>query len=285
MSCIPGCVCYNVKVYSTEQRSYYIPYSLLRNVVYAFTLRSRSASRFLLLRSCACIILDMSSVNGEAESEELGSAPSTTELMRARLRPRGRAGQHLVPVVKKIRIRRGRGVATSDKRQVIRAEEDKKEAEQVKDKVSAKEKTEGGERDNRDTHKQVHIPTLQRTDSSYLMTAATKDCTNDCSDRDQESGRSLETEYPKPSSNYEKTQRRLARQKQLDDMRTREAALARAERLKRRRGLLLATHPSKKSRECKVMWKEESSLVEVFRYSLSPCPSSRGSTLEPEELD
>ncbi|CAI8025840.1 hypothetical protein GBAR_LOCUS14903 [Geodia barretti] len=221
----------------------------------------------------------MSTVNGEAEGEELGSAPSITELMRARLRPRGRAGQHLVPVIKKIRTSRRRGVATSDKRQVRAKEEDKKEAKQMKDEASAKEKTEGGEGDN----EQVHIPTLKRTDSSYLITAATKDCSNDCSDWDQEIARPLETEYPKPSSNYQKTQRRLARQKQLDDMRAREAALARSERLKRRRGLLLAAPPSKKSRERRVMWKEESSLVEVFQYS--SCPSSRGSTLEPEELD
>jgi hypothetical protein len=234
-------------------------------------------------------------------------------------------------------------VATSDKRQVRAEEEDKKEAKQMKDEASAKEKTEGGEGDNNDIHKQVHIPTLKRTDSSYLITAAckegdnedthkqvhiptlkrtdssylitaackegdnedthkqvhiptlkrtdspylittaAKDCSNDCSDWDQESARPLETEYPKPSSNYQKTQRRLARQKQLDDMRAREAALARSERLKRRRGLLLAAPPSKKSRERRVMWKEESSLVEVFQYS--SCPSSRGSTLEPEELD
>ena len=138
---------------------------------------------------------------------------------------------------------------------------------------------EGGDGDNGDTHKKIHIPTLKRTDLSYLITAASKDCSKDCSDWDQESARSLETEYPKPSSNYQKTQRRLARQKQLDEMRTREAAEARAERLQRRQGLL---PPSKKSRECRVMWKEESSLVEVFRYS--PCPSSRGSTLEPEEM-
>ena len=180
----------------------------------------------------------MSSVNGEAESEEFGSAPSTTELMRARLRPRGRAGQHLVPVIKKRRTSRRRGVVTSDKRQLRAEEEDKKEAKQMKDEASAKENMEGGDGDNGDTHKKIHIPTLKRTDSSYLITAASKDCSKDCSDWDQESARSLETEYPKPSSNYQKTQRRLARQKQLDDMRTGEAALARAERLKRRQGLL-----------------------------------------------
>ena len=98
----------------------------------------------IIVHSIPMYILDMSSVNGEAESEELGSTPSTTELMRVRLRPRGRAGQHLVPVIK---TSRRRGVTKSDKRQ-LRAEEDKKEAKQVKDKASAKEKTEGGEGDN-----------------------------------------------------------------------------------------------------------------------------------------
>ena len=40
-----------------------------------------------------------------------GEAPSSVELMRARLRPRGRRGQQLVPVVQKLRPGRGRGVA------------------------------------------------------------------------------------------------------------------------------------------------------------------------------
>ena len=80
----------------------------------------------------------MSSANGETESEEFGSAPSTTELMRARLCPRGRAGQHLVPVIKKRRTSRGRGVVTSDKRRLRAEEEDKKEVKQMKDEASAK---------------------------------------------------------------------------------------------------------------------------------------------------
>ena len=85
------------------------------------------------------------------------------------------------------------------------------------------------------------------------------------------------SEYPQPSTNYQKMQRQLARQKQLEDMRARESAEAREERFLRRQGL--SKSPEKKQGRRHLTWKEEPDLVEVFVYS--PC-SSRGSTLEPE---
>ena len=91
-------------------------------------------------------------------------------------------------------------------------------------------------------------------------------------------GDTVELEYPQPSTNYQKMQRKLARQKQLEDMRAREMAFAREERFLRRHGL------SKSPEKCKqkhLTWKEETDLVEVFVYS--PC-SSRGSTLEPDDI-
>jgi hypothetical protein len=89
------------------------------------------------------------------------------------------------------------------------------------------------------------------------------------------------SEYPQPSTYFQKMQRQLARQKQLQDMRAREAAEAREERFLRRQGL--SKSPEKKIQQKRhLTWKEEDDLVEVFVYS--PC-SSRGSTLEPELLD
>ena len=142
------------------------------------------------------------------------------------------------------------------------------------------------ESDKDDREETVHIPKLVRTQSHHYLTA-TFSCdvsaelpnTSTTSDEETDHG-SPETEYPKPSSNYQKMQRRLARQKQLEELHAREAALAREERLMRRRGLL--TTPPKKADERRVMWKEEEDLVEVFQYS--PCSSSRGSTLEPEDI-
>lgn len=87
-----------------------------------------------------------------------------------------------------------------------------------------------------------------------------------------------EWEYPQPSTNYQKMQRQLARQKQLKEMQAREAAYAREERFLRRQGLSKSPEKHKQKR---LTWKEESELVEVFSYS--PC-SSRGSTLEPDEI-
>ena len=89
-----------------------------------------------------------------------------------------------------------------------------------------------------------------------------------------------EYEYPQPSTNYQKMQRQLAREKQLEGMRAREAAYAREERFLRRQDLSRTPERSG-DRRC-VMWKDENSLVEVFAYS--PCSSSRGSTLDPDDI-
>ena len=89
-------------------------------------------------------------------------------------------------------------------------------------------------------------------------------------------------EYPQPSTNYQKIQRHLARQKQLADMRSRETTLEREQRFLRRRGLLGQQGRNDNEHVCRrVRWKEESELLEVFCYS--PC-SSRGSTLDPDEI-
>ena len=87
-------------------------------------------------------------------------------------------------------------------------------------------------------------------------------------------------EYPQPSTNYQKRQRQLARQKQLDDMRAREMAAAREERLLRRRGFTKSPEKGVGNGGRRIRWREQTDLVEVFIYS--PC-SSRGSTLEPDE--
>ena len=89
-------------------------------------------------------------------------------------------------------------------------------------------------------------------------------------------------EYPQPSTNHQKVQRHLARQKQLADMRLRETALDREHRFLRRQGLLGQRGRNDSEHACRrVRWKEESELLEVFCYS--PC-SSRGSTLDPDEI-
>ena len=85
-------------------------------------------------------------------------------------------------------------------------------------------------------------------------------------------------EYPQPSTYSQKMQRELARQKQLQDMRTREEALARKERFLRRQGLLKVEKDRKEKKS--IRWKE-TDLVEVYLYS--PCSSS-GSTLDPEDI-
>ena len=250
-----------------------------------------------------------------------GLAPSSVELMRARLRPRGRVGQHLVPVVERLQTKRGRrwprGVVSPE------AQADGREQKVVPRGVATKRrKQEQLEENIENGHEDcVRVPKLKRTDSRYLnVTEPSNSCDvtqhnstseervdggccdvtqgnssercdvtrhNSCdvtehnsSTEEEEVDSSPDTEYPKPSSNSQKTQRKQARQRQLSDMYAREATLAREERLKRRRGLL-ATPPPRKENGRHVMWKEEGSLVQVFEYS--PC-SSRGSTLEPEEI-
>lgn len=74
----------------------------------------------------------------------------------------------------------------------------------------------------------------------------------------------LEVEYPAPSTCQQKEARRLARAKQLEQMRSREAALNRRERLLRRQGTL---RKPDKHREKRVSWKDEKNLVRVFVYT------------------
>ena len=75
---------------------------------------------------------------------------------------------------------------------------------------------------------------------------------------------SLDAKYPIPSTPQQKMVRRLAREKQLEDMRVREAALAREERFQRRQGVV---KPSRTQSSKHIKWKSESDLVEIFIYS------------------
>ena len=76
-----------------------------------------------------------------------------------------------------------------------------------------------------------------------------------------------EEEYPQPSTFQQKLVRRLARQKQLEEMRARESALSRKERLLRRKGVLPSTAKSQESASKKISWKDEKDLVQMFIYS------------------
>ena len=120
------------------------------------------------------------------------------------------------------------------------------------------------------------------TTTNLSLDVLTSDVMSDTSTTttETEQSREVEEEYPQPSTYYQKMQRRLARQKQLSEMRAREMAMEREKRFLRRQGLL---EPGKKrvEEQRRVQWKEEGKLVEVFHYS--PC-SSRGSTLEPDEI-
>ncbi len=72
----------------------------------------------------------------------------------------------------------------------------------------------------------------------------------------------VEVEYC-PLTPQQKEVRKLARQKQLQEMRAREMALAREERFLKRQGLL----QEKKRTERRIQWKRESDLVNMFIYS------------------
>ena len=75
-----------------------------------------------------------------------------------------------------------------------------------------------------------------------------------------------EEEYPQPSTHQQKLIRRLARQKQLEEMRAREAAHSREERLLRRKGVLPDTKATQSSAK-RISWRDETDLVEMFIYS------------------
>lgn len=126
-----------------------------------------------------------------------------------------------------------------------------------------------------------HVPKLRRTCALRILLHCdvVKIDTSDLTIIDEDNAIQEDSEYPLPSTNYQKMQRQLARQKQLDEMRAREAAWAREERLLRRQGL---SKSPEKSGRCHITWKDEKDLVEIFCYS--PCSSSRGSTLDPEDI-
>ena len=134
-----------------------------------------------------------------------------------------------------------------------------------------------------------HVPKLRRTNAIHIHTTGEPSFeTLSLSITSTDSPPNKEdTEYPPPSTNYQKTERRLARQRQLEEMRAREAAWEREERLMRRQGLSRSPETKKKKSRTgggrHIAWREGTDLVEVFSYS--PCSSSsRGSTLEPEEF-
>lgn len=80
----------------------------------------------------------------------------------------------------------------------------------------------------------------------------------------------MEAEYPVASTPQQKESRRLAREKQLRDMKSRETAESRLERAMRRRGVKIAGKKSSTAESTKrVSWREEVDLVSVFSYS--PC--------------
>ena len=126
-----------------------------------------------------------------------------------------------------------------------------------------------------------HVPKLRRTNAVRIHTSASSIETLSLSITSNDSPSNQE--YPPPSTNYQKMERRLARQRQLEEALAREAALEREERLMRRQGLSRSPERSKTGGGRHITWREGTDLVEVFSYS--PCSSSsRGSTLEPEEF-
>ena len=76
-----------------------------------------------------------------------------------------------------------------------------------------------------------------------------------------------EEEYPQPSTAQQKLIRRLARQKQLEEMKAREAALSREERLLRRKGVLPSTKATAQDSAKRISWRDDTDLVEMFIYS------------------
>ena len=71
----------------------------------------------------------------------------------------------------------------------------------------------------------------------------------------------FEVEYPAPSTPQQKMARKLARQRQLEQMRMREVVFTRRERLLRRQGMLSKVE----RRERKVKW-NDGNLVQIFNY-------------------
>lgn len=166
----------------------------------------------------------------------------------------------------------------------VGSEGEVRESKEEEEKEMAENGTEEGERQSeREIDSPPRpIPKLRRTHAIVTTHSTTTVHTPDhsppsLSDQDE----AKEYEYPQPSSNFQKMQRKLAREKQLENMRARELAYAREERFLRRQGLSKGAERSN-DRRC-VVWREGNSLVEVFNYS--PCSSlSRGSTLDPDDI-
>jgi hypothetical protein len=126
----------------------------------------------------------------------------------------------------------------------------------------------------------VTVPSLKRSKNMNLLaTAVNMDVANSEQTTEINSSSSDDTpdtlcspteesEYPPPSTPQQKLLRRLARQKQLEEMRTREAAVSREERLLRRKGALPDTKATQGQGSTKrISWRDETDLVEMFIYS------------------
>ena len=121
----------------------------------------------------------------------------------------------------------------------------------------------------------VTIPSLKRSKNIESL-ATTVDVThseqtsemdNSNSDTPDTISSPTEEEYPQPSTPQQKLIRRLARQKQLEEMRAKEAAHSREERLLRRKGVLPDTKAMQGSSAKRISWRDETDLVEMFIYS------------------
>ncbi len=106
----------------------------------------------------------------------------------------------------------------------------------------------------------LHSSPLPPTDNDHCTTTTTPTNTTDVIMETDSTSDDLIVMSPKTPQQKEKTQ--LARQRQLEDMKAREAAFAREERLLKRRGLWTA--PVKKQTGKKITWKADIAIV--FNY-------------------
>lgn len=117
-----------------------------------------------------------------------------------------------------------------------------------------------GDQDTRINVSSVASPNIRISQS--LTTESCCNGGNDIIDSPEEA-------YPLPRTAKQKEKSQLARQKQLEDMRTREATAAREERFQRRKGVWIP--PCKKNDACrkKITWKEDAELTDLYVYSPS----------------
>lgn len=102
------------------------------------------------------------------------------------------------------------------------------------------------------------------------------DCIEKCSDEsrlDEDDEGACDMELPLPATAQLKEARCLARQKQLDNLRTREMAEARRERALKRRGevspLKRQSEASKLAAKKRVSWRDESNLISILNCPVS----------------